>query len=128
MCPELNEGPEGEEGEKKGLSSAQFAELWTHKRPVTGGFHQLHFDSENEGIGGVKNPVATMVLFLPHASEVPDVAAGEEAALAEETSAEKKRDVAPTLVTNQVYGSVEETTGSARGTLAYQSGRPRDAG
>ena len=42
---------------------ARFAEWWAHCRPHGSG-HQLHFDSDNEGIGQVRNPIVSSVLYL----------------------------------------------------------------
>jgi hypothetical protein len=39
------------------------AEWWCHCRPHSSG-HQFHFDSDDEGRGGVRNPVASSVLSL----------------------------------------------------------------
>jgi hypothetical protein len=39
------------------------AEWWCHCRPHASG-HQLHFDSDDEGRGGVRNPVCSTVLVL----------------------------------------------------------------
>lgn len=39
------------------------AEWWCHCRPHASG-HQLHFDSDDEGRGGVRNPVCSTVLSL----------------------------------------------------------------
>ena len=36
---------------------------WAHRRPHASG-HQLHFDSDNEGRGGVRNPLVSTVLYL----------------------------------------------------------------
>jgi hypothetical protein len=41
----------------------QYAELWAHNRPHPSG-HQMHFDSDDEGRLGVRNPIASSVLFL----------------------------------------------------------------
>jgi methyl-CpG-binding domain protein 4 len=46
-----------------GVARARYAEWWAHNRPHGGG-HQLHFDSDNEGDDGVRNPIASTVLFL----------------------------------------------------------------
>ena len=46
-----------------GAESARFAEIWAHRRPHTSG-HQLHFDSDDEGVGGVRNPLVSTVLYL----------------------------------------------------------------
>mmetsp|Transcript_32864 Transcript_32864/g.73841 ORF Transcript_32864/g.73841 Transcript_32864/m.73841 type:complete len:433 (-) Transcript_32864:810-2108(-) len=42
---------------------AKKAEWWAHCRPHPSG-HQLHFDSDDEGIGGVRNPIVTTVTYL----------------------------------------------------------------
>lgn len=45
---------------------ARFAEWWAHCRPHSSG-HQLHFDSDNEGRGGIiKNPIVSSVLYLSY--------------------------------------------------------------
>ena len=46
-----------------GVEDAKYAELWAHRRPHASG-HQLHFDSDNEGRGGVRNPLVSTVLYL----------------------------------------------------------------
>ncbi|RHZ34582.1 hypothetical protein DYB37_013592 [Aphanomyces astaci] len=46
-----------------GVSRAKFAEWWTHCRPHDSG-HQFHFDSADEGRGGVRNPIVSTVTFL----------------------------------------------------------------
>ena len=38
-------------------------EWWCHNRPPSSG-HQLHFDSDDEGRGGVRNPICSTVLYL----------------------------------------------------------------
>jgi hypothetical protein len=45
------------------LSKARYVELWAHNRPHASG-HQMHFDSDNEGIGGVRNPIISTILYL----------------------------------------------------------------
>ncbi|CAE7804410.1 unnamed protein product, partial [Symbiodinium sp. CCMP2456] len=45
------------------LSEAKVAEWWAHKRPHACG-HQMHYDSDNEGIGGVRNPICSCVLYV----------------------------------------------------------------
>ena len=44
-------------------AEATYAEWWAHTRPHPSG-HQLHFDSDNEGIGGIRNPIVTSVTYL----------------------------------------------------------------
>mgnify|MGYP001104609757 FL=1 len=61
-------------------AEARYAEWWAHCRPHSSG-HQLHFDSDDEGRGGVRNPIVSSVIFL-------DARVG-----------------GPTLVTNQPFGS-----------------------
>ena len=50
----------------EGVEVARFAEVWAHRRPHCSG-HQLHFDSDNEGIGGaasIRNPLVSAVCYL----------------------------------------------------------------
>ncbi|CAJ1404177.1 unnamed protein product [Effrenium voratum] len=46
-----------------GLGEAKLAEWWAHKRPHACG-HQMHYDSDNEGIGGVRNPICSCIVFI----------------------------------------------------------------
>eukprot|EP01060_Flectonema_neradi_P007370 TRINITY_DN15128_c0_g1_i2.p1 TRINITY_DN15128_c0_g1~~TRINITY_DN15128_c0_g1_i2.p1 ORF type:complete len:443 (+),score=65.95 TRINITY_DN15128_c0_g1_i2:40-1329(+) len=68
-----------------------YAEWWVHSRPHPHG-HQMHFDADNEGKGGVRNPLANCILFLSEGCG------------------------GPTLVTSQEYGKSEL---SQEGWLAY---------
>ena len=43
-----------------GVMLATAAEWWCHSRPHSSG-HQMHFDSDDEGIGGVRNPIISTV-------------------------------------------------------------------
>ena len=45
------------------VSECKHAEWWAHCRPHSSG-HQLHFDSDDEGRGGVRNPVCSTVINL----------------------------------------------------------------
>ena len=45
------------------LKFAHMVEVWAHNRPHASG-HQLHFDSDDEGRGGVRNPVCSTILYL----------------------------------------------------------------
>ena len=45
------------------LAEAKIAEWWAHKRPHCCG-HQMHYDSDNEGIGGVRNPICSCIIFV----------------------------------------------------------------
>uniref|UniRef100_A0A7S4BN54 Uncharacterized protein n=1 Tax=Chrysotila carterae TaxID=13221 RepID=A0A7S4BN54_CHRCT len=45
------------------VKAATRAEWWAHCRPHHTG-HQLHFDSDDEGRGGVRHPIASCVLYL----------------------------------------------------------------
>jgi len=45
------------------LKDAAFVELWLHNRPHASG-HQMHFDSDNEGRGGVRNPIVSTILYV----------------------------------------------------------------
>ncbi|GIM15629.1 hypothetical protein Vretimale_18343 [Volvox reticuliferus] len=44
-------------------AEARFAEWWAHCRRHPSG-HQLHFDSDDEGVGGVRNPIVSGVIYL----------------------------------------------------------------
>ena len=52
------------------VMNATFAEWWVHCRPHNSG-HQFHFDSADEGRGGVRNPIASTVLYLEAACGGP---------------------------------------------------------
>ena len=45
------------------VNAAQFAEIWAHNRPHGSG-HQLHFDSDDEGRGGIRHPIVSSAFFL----------------------------------------------------------------
>ena len=47
------------------VKEAQYIEWWAHCRPHAAG-HQMHFDSEDEGLtdGGVRHPILSTVLYL----------------------------------------------------------------
>jgi len=46
------------------LKEATQVEMWAHNRPHASG-HQLHFDSDNEGRGGmIRNPLISTVLYI----------------------------------------------------------------
>ncbi len=44
-------------------SCRRYAEWWAHCRRHPAG-HQLHFDSDDEGTGGVRNPIISTVIYL----------------------------------------------------------------
>jgi len=44
-------------------AAATRAEWWAHCRPHSTG-HQLHFDSDDEGRGGVRHPIVSVALYL----------------------------------------------------------------
>lgn len=49
---------------KSTIRQATAVELWAHNRPHASG-HQFHFDTDNEGCGGVvKHPIITCILYL----------------------------------------------------------------
>jgi hypothetical protein len=64
------------------VAQARYAEWWAHCRPHSSG-HQLHFDSDDEGRGGVRNPIVSTVIFLSTSNRIGG----------------------PTLVTNQAFVS-----------------------
>jgi hypothetical protein len=45
------------------VKDAKVVEWWAHRRPHCHS-HQMHFDSDNEGIGTVRNPIASTVFYL----------------------------------------------------------------
>jgi hypothetical protein len=45
------------------LSQATHVEIWAHNRPHASG-HQMHFDSDDEGRGGVRNPIISTILYI----------------------------------------------------------------
>jgi methyl-CpG-binding domain protein 4 len=45
------------------LKNAKFVELWAHNRPHASG-HQLHFDSDDEGRGGLRHPIVSTILYI----------------------------------------------------------------
>lgn len=45
------------------LSKTTCVEMWAHNRPHASG-HQMHFDSDNEGMGGVRNPIISTILYI----------------------------------------------------------------
>ena len=45
------------------LKQARYVEMWAHNRPHASG-HQLHFDSDDEGKGGVRNPIISTIMYL----------------------------------------------------------------
>lgn len=47
----------------KELKRTRFIEMWAHNRPHASG-HQMHFDSDDEGNGGVRNPIVSVILYL----------------------------------------------------------------
>jgi hypothetical protein len=54
------------------VNQAKFVELWIHNRPHASG-HQLHFDSDNEGIGGVRNPIISTIVYVNASSGGPSL-------------------------------------------------------
>jgi hypothetical protein len=53
-------------------SNAKFVELWAHNRPHASG-HQLHFDSDDEGRGGVRNPIISTILYTTEGAGGPSL-------------------------------------------------------
>ena len=54
------------------LGKAKYVEMWAHNRPHASG-HQMHFDSDDEGRGGVRNPVMSTILYLTAGSGGPSL-------------------------------------------------------
>jgi hypothetical protein len=79
------------------VDKATMCELWAHNRPNATG-HQLHFDSDNEGLESIRHPMLTAILCLSeHGTDLADVGA-------------------PTLLTTQRLASRQP---SDRGWLAF---------
>lgn len=53
-------------------SNAKFVELWAHNRPHASG-HQMHFDSDDEGRGGVRNPIISTILYITEGAGGPSL-------------------------------------------------------
>lgn len=45
------------------LKEATKVEMWAHNRPHASG-HQMHFDSDDEGRGGVRNPIISTIIYI----------------------------------------------------------------
>lgn len=72
-------------------ATARWCEWWAHRRPHESG-HQMHFDSHDEGLNGIKHPICSAVVYV-------DGSCG-----------------GPTLVTNQTDSRARLAT---RGWLVY---------
>ncbi|KAL7518568.1 hypothetical protein ACHAWX_003382 [Stephanocyclus meneghinianus] len=79
----------------------KFVEMWAHNRPHASG-HQMHFDSDDEGRGGVRNPIISTILYITTVGDVDDST----------TSCAG----GPSLVTNQKLGDIHLAT---RGWMAH---------
>ena len=55
------------------LSNTRYIEMWAHNRPHASG-HQLHFDSDDEGRGGIRNPIISTILYIADGDD--DIAGG----------------------------------------------------
>ena len=81
------------------IRNATAAEMWAHNRPHGSG-HQMHFDSDDEGRGGVRNPIISCILYI--SEDDCNIPGG------------------PSLVTNQKLSSVRL---ASRGWLAHPKAR-----
>ena len=76
-------------------SKANYVELWAHNRPHASG-HQMHFDSDDEGRDGVRNPLISTILYITEKDA---------------TTNEKYEPVGgPSLVTNQKLTDIRLAT------------------
>ncbi|KAI8473979.1 MAG: hypothetical protein J3K34DRAFT_456998 [Monoraphidium minutum] len=89
------------------VAEARYAEWWAHCRRHNSG-HQLHFDSDDEGIGGVRNPIISSVCYL---SSAPADDAGGDPAAAAGGGGGGVFVGGPTLVTDQRLGGPLATKG-----------------
>mmetsp|Transcript_8050 Transcript_8050/g.16192 ORF Transcript_8050/g.16192 Transcript_8050/m.16192 type:complete len:505 (-) Transcript_8050:466-1980(-) len=102
LCPLLNQ-------KFPKLSDAAFVEMWAHNRPHASG-HQMHFDSDDEGRGGVRNPIISTILY---------VSAGKSGFANVDTknvNVVERSTGGPSLVTNQ---KLSDTRLATRGWLAH---------
>ena len=79
--------------------------------------HQLHFDSDDEGVGGVRNPIISSVVYLSSSSPSGSSSAAASGAVATEHGGSVYGAVigGPTLVTDQrLCGEL-----ATKGWLAY---------
>eukprot|EP00760_Papus_ankaliazontas_P037389 PhM_4_TR8463/c2_g1_i1/m.47217 len=53
-------------------ADAQYCEMWAHNRPHGTG-HQLHFDSDDEGRNGIRNPLCGSIFFVDGSAGGPTV-------------------------------------------------------
>lgn len=53
-------------------SNSKFVEIWAHNRPHASG-HQMHFDSDDEGRGGVRNPIISTILYITEGAGGPSL-------------------------------------------------------
>ncbi|KAL3794311.1 hypothetical protein HJC23_012436 [Cyclotella cryptica] len=81
-------------------NETRFVEMWAHNRPHASG-HQMHFDSDDEGRGGVRNPIISTILYITtdDSGDSTTTCTG-----------------GPSLVTNQKLGDVHLAT---RGWMAH---------
>lgn len=78
------------------LPETEYVEMWAHNRPHASG-HQMHFDSDDEGRGGVRNPIISTILYITEENAISCIGG-------------------PSLITNQ---KVESTHLATRGWLAH---------
>jgi len=113
------------------LTEATRAEWWCHNRAHCEG-HQMHFDSDDEGINGLRHPICSVVVFISANGETTTgTAKGEEnekdddeknaSKRRKKTDSRRERFVGgPTLVTTQRDGDQKNTNfNEIRGYLAY---------
>jgi len=112
------------------LTEATRAEWWCHNRAHCEG-HQMHFDSDDEGINGLRHPICSVVVFISANGETTTgTAKEEENEKDDERNASKRRKKndsrrerfvgGPTLVTTQRDGDQKNTNfNEIRGYLAY---------
>jgi hypothetical protein len=91
VCPMLTE-------KFSALSTeTQFVEMWAHNRPHASG-HQMHFDSDDEGRGGVRNPIISTILYITGNDD------------GEDSNTTTSCTGGPSLITNQKLGDTNLAT------------------
>jgi len=103
------------------LREATKAEWWCHNRAHCEG-HQMHFDSDDEGINGLRHPICSVVVFISANGEMMEDERNKNNKRQRTTTSENPAAFVggPTLVTTQRDGDQKNTNfNEINGWLAY---------
>lgn len=103
------------------LREATNAEWWCHNRAHCEG-HQIHFDSDDEGINGLRHPICSVVVFISANGEMMEDERNKSNKRQRTTTSENPAAFVggPTLVTTQRDGDQKNTNfNEINGWLAY---------